>query len=138
MTLVMVSAGGVGSVKEGSPFETEVFFSKSHITLQKWFLLMFWWSHEYLVTDAKKIADVDEGTAIVYGWLREICSSKLLQTPIVLGGPGIIVQIDESLFRHKPEVFTHSITQFKSNNIEIISESPWKGYLKRSVGIWSL
>ena len=40
----------------------------------------------------------------MYRWLREVCSTKLLQTPIVLGGRGVIVQIDESLFRHKVKV----------------------------------
>ena len=59
----------------------------------------------YPVSDAAKEADVDRGTAIdVYRWLREVCSTKLLSTPIVLGGTGDIVQIDESLFRHKPKV----------------------------------
>ena len=57
------------------------------------------------VTDAAEEAKVSRETAInVYLWLREICSTKLLATPIVLGGPGKTVQIDESLFRHKPKV----------------------------------
>ena len=60
---------------------------------------------EYAVTDAAKIAEVDENTAVdVYQWLREVCSTKLLNTPILLGGPGVTVQIDESQFCHKPKV----------------------------------
>ena len=55
------------------------FFSKSKLTLQQWF--------------------VD-----IYQWLQEVCSTKLLATPIQLGGTGVVVQIDESLFRHKPKV----------------------------------
>ena len=45
-------------------------------------------------------------TAInVYQWLREVCSTTLINgPPILLGGPGKVVQIDESLFRHKPKV----------------------------------
>ena len=33
-------------------------------------------------------------------FLREVCSQKLLQSPIILGGTGRIVQVDESLFSH--------------------------------------
>ena len=33
-----------------------------------------------------------------------MCSTTLLKTTILLGGPGKIVQVDESLFRHKPKV----------------------------------
>ena len=52
-------------------------------------------------------ASVSKTTAIdVYQWLREICSSKLLTMTIKLGGPGKLVQIDESLFRHKLKVKT--------------------------------
>ena len=40
----------------------------------------------------------------IYQWLQKVCSTKLLSSPIVLGGPGVVVQIDESLFRHKPKV----------------------------------
>ena len=35
--------------------------------------------------------------------MREICSRQLEDHPFELGGPGKTVQIDESLFRHKPK-----------------------------------
>ena len=57
------------------------------------------------VTTACKEAEVAIMTAIdVYQWLREVCSTKLLATPIKLGGPGAVIQADESLFYHKPKV----------------------------------
>ena len=40
----------------------------------------------------------------VYQWLREVCSTFLLSDPMKLGGPGIVVQVDESQFSHKPKV----------------------------------
>ena len=40
----------------------------------------------------------------VYRWFREVCSTTLLNTTILLGDPGKIVQVDESLFRRKPTV----------------------------------
>ena len=53
-------------------------------------------------------AEVDRHSAIdIYQWLREVCSTRLLRDPpIVLGGQGVTVQVDESLFRHKPKVAT--------------------------------
>ena len=98
------------TIKDGS------FFSKSHLTLQKWLLLMYLWARPYTVTDAMEEADVDRRTAIdIYQRLREVYSTKLLSSPIVLGGPGVVVQIDESLFRHKPKVNKNiSVTIIKS------------------------
>ena len=87
------------SVRDGS------FFHKSKFTLQKWLILFYWSVREYPVTDAAEEAKVEPNTAVaVYQWLREVCSMKLIQTRIQLGGNGAIVQIDESLFRHKPKV----------------------------------
>ena len=41
----------------------------------------------------------------VYQWLCEVCSTRMItRRPVVLGGPGAIVQINESLFQHKPKV----------------------------------
>ena len=100
---------GRKSIREGS------FFSNSRLTLQQWLLLIYWWARQYPVTDA---ANVDRGTACdVYRWLREVCSLRLLTTPIMLGGPGV-VQIDESLYRHKPKVI---IIQYSYSIFTVLS-----------------
>ena len=50
-------------------------------------------------------AEISSRVAIdINQWLREVCTAKLLQTQIILGGPGVVVKIAESLFRHKPKV----------------------------------
>ena len=88
------------------------FFQQTRISLQKWLILIYWWVREYAVTDAMEEAEVSKHVTVdVYQWLREVCSTKLTSQNIQLGGPGHIVQIDESLFRHKPKVKKH-ITLF--------------------------
>ena len=81
-------------------------FSKSRLPLNKWMLIIYWWAKQYPVTDCIDEAEVDQRSAIdIYQWLREVCTTRLLRDPpIVLGGQGVIVQVDESLFRHKPKV----------------------------------
>ena len=60
------------------------------------------WSHGTKVTVAAKSVQVSEKSAIqMFHYLREVCTTKLLHTPPQLGGPGVIVQLDESLFNHK-------------------------------------
>ena len=87
------------SIRDGS------FFSKSRLPLRKWVILMYWWARNYPVTDAASEAEVTEASACaVYQWLREVCTTRLMTMPIRLGGPGTIVQIDESLMKHKPKV----------------------------------
>ena len=76
---------------------TSSFFSKSKLPLEKWLLAILWWSRQYPVTQMALEAEITESVAIdIYNWLREVCSTKLLQNPIILGGPGVIVQADES------------------------------------------
>ena len=68
-------------------------------------LILFYWVREYPVTALADVAGLDPKTAVdAYQWLREVCSTALLQTQTVLGGPNVVVQIDESLFRRKPKV----------------------------------
>ena len=89
------------TIRQGS------FFERSKLTLQKWLLLMHWWAKQYPVKDAAAEIGVSLATAIqVYAWMRDVCSHRLctLDPQIKLGGPGIVVSIDESLFSHKPKV----------------------------------
>ena len=87
------------SIREGS------FFAKSRLTLQKWLLIIHLWAREYPVLDTAEEAEISDRVAIdIYQWLREVCTTALLNNPMILGGPGTVVQIDESLFRHKPKV----------------------------------
>ena len=79
------------------------FFFKSKLSLQKWMIAILWWTREYPVIEMSREAEIKEDTACdIYQWLREVCTTHLLATPVVLGGPGVVVQIDESLFKHKP------------------------------------
>ena len=51
-----------------------------------------------MVKKAAETTGISERTTIqVYQYIRDICTTKLLHTPPRLGGPGVIVQIDESL-----------------------------------------
>ena len=62
------------------------------------------WAKESPVTDAADEAEIDICSAVdIYQWPREICTTKLLQASIILGDTGVVVQIDESLFIHKPK-----------------------------------
>lgn len=69
------------------------------------------WARDRPVADAADDVEVSEKAAIdIFQWFREVCSTKLLQSPIVLGGAGVVIQIDESLFCHKQKVKMTVIT----------------------------
>ena len=101
-------AGGVQVVKP-EKLSGKAAFSRSHIfpLIKQWLLLIHLWAKCSPVTSAAEDLEISRPSAVdAYQWLREVCSTKLLQAPIKLGGPGCVVQIDESLFRHKPKVCT--------------------------------
>ena len=63
---------------------------------------MYLWSGETTVKSAADTTGVSQKTIVqLYQYMRDVCSTKLLNTPSDLGGPGVVVQIDESLFNHK-------------------------------------
>ncbi|VDI57254.1 Hypothetical predicted protein [Mytilus galloprovincialis] len=81
---------------------TGSFFEKSKVTLNKWLYAIYLWSQERKVNTVVKQVDIGEKTVIqMYQYLLDVCSTKLLNTPIELGGPGVVVQIDDCLFNHK-------------------------------------
>ena len=104
----MYQTASVGVASPEKVLGTDV-FSKSRLTLQKWLLMMYLWTRDYPVSDASEEAKIDIEIAIdIFQCFREVYSTKFMQTPIVLGGEGV-VQIDESLFRHKPKVCTFKL-----------------------------
>ncbi len=107
------------------------FFEKSKIPLRSWILLINLWAYQLPVCTVAQMVEVNKETAInVFQWLREVCSTKLVNTSIVLGRT---VQIDESLFRHKPKVnkshkYIINIPLLFSTTEE--GQPPWRcGYL---------
>ena len=61
----------------------------------------------YPVTDAAEEAKVSQVTAIqCYQYLHDVCNWRLINRDalLIIGGSGHVVQIDESLFRHKVKV----------------------------------
>jgi len=59
------------------------------------------------------ICDIGVGKKMainIYQWCRDMCSWTSVNGPdIKLGGPGQIVQIDESVFTHQGKVYTSFI-----------------------------
>jgi len=74
------------------------FFAGSHLSLRKALTLMYFWASDTSVAQCTSHVGVSCATVVQwYQYFRDICSWKLLTTPIVLGGVGRIVQIDESV-----------------------------------------
>ena len=86
--------GFVSNAKLVNPYVIVV-FSKSQLSLQKWFLMLWFWAREYPVTEAAVEAEIGHPAPIdIYQWLQ-VCSTKLIQSPVILGGPCKVVQVDE-------------------------------------------
>ena len=70
-----------------------------------------------------------------YQYLRDICSWRFtsVYSPLLLGGPVVVVQIDESLFRHKPKV-KYIVVEMHL----FIAVSLWAAITFRAMGFWDL
>ena len=71
-------------------------------TLSKLVHCIYLWALQASIVQASTQLGVSQQTLVdLYNFLREVCSAALLQNQVLLGGPGRIVQIDESMFAHK-------------------------------------
>ena len=68
--------------------------------------VIFFWVDEEPISKACEHCETTLATGInVYQWPREVCSTRLIQDGNPqLGGPGVVVEIDESCFHHKQKV----------------------------------
>ena len=114
------------------------FFEKSKIPLRTWILLILLWAYQLLVCTVAQLVVLNKETAINgFQWLREVCSTKLVNTSIILGGSGVVVQINESLFRYKPKVnecLEYSHNTHYSVNIPLLFSTTGEGQPPRRCG----
>lgn len=80
------------SIRDGS------YFAKSRLSLSQLLLLVYLWSVGTPQNAQATIAGVSYRSVLQWNaFIRDICSTWLLRNPVRLGGPGIVVQIDESV-----------------------------------------
>ena len=93
--------------REDFPLRDGTWLKGSKLSYRKIILFIYCWSKELTSIafcenelDIKKTAVVDWNN-----YLREVCAFTLINNPVVIGGPGTHVEIDESLFtRRKNQV----------------------------------
>ena len=95
---------GCVKYKYTTTIRTGSFFANSNLSLQTWIHALYLWSERIGEKQASRQAGVSEKTMIdCYSFFREVCSRYLQANPIQLGGPGTVVEVDESCFSHKPK-----------------------------------
>ncbi|KAM0674632.1 hypothetical protein GVAV_001819 [Gurleya vavrai] len=66
--------------------------------------ILWKWLGDNTQEEVMREVDVDRSSLIeFYFLLRQCCIRFYDQNPIILGGPDVICQVDESLFKHKAE-----------------------------------
>ncbi|KAG1685698.1 hypothetical protein GQR58_008939 [Nymphon striatum] len=83
----------IDSVRKGS------FFQGSHLEFYKLIDIIYLWSNRTSIGEAKRESGVSIGPLIDwYNFIRGICANCLNDHPVQMGGPGMVVEIDEREF----------------------------------------
>lgn len=94
------------SIRAGS------FLANAHIKLEQFVLLAYFWSYASSVTATASMLGLSEHTIIDwFNMLREICSTHLIHHRQQIGGPGHIVEVDESLVSKRKYNRGHAVPQ---------------------------
>ena len=80
------------------------FFYNVHVSLQNLLLLTFIFALKTPIKLATSLFQGDVSHVTIKQWfnfLREVCSQHLFRHPTMLGGPGVVVELDESALGRK-------------------------------------
>ena len=106
------------------------FFENLHFPIAKYIYLFYYWASQTSITIASEHFNISETTLINhYNFCRDICSWKLLQRPIRLGGPGIIVETDESVFVKAKYNIGHALNRSQRWVFGLYDTQSKQGYL---------
>ena len=84
------------SIRSGS------FLSHHHVTLKNFVLLAYFWAYEMPNCTAAEMLGLHPNTVVQwFSYLRDAASNHLLRNPMQIGGPGRIVEIDESVIARR-------------------------------------
>ena len=84
------------SIRNGS------FFAKFRLSLADvWTVILMWCENESVCNTSRNFGICRPTIKKIYEELRSIVAIQQSNDPVCLGGPGIVCQIDESLFSHK-------------------------------------
>lgn len=87
-----------GSSKPTKGYKVGTFFEGSRLSTKDIFLLSYLWAHD-LGTQAHQMFEVEIASEATVQWkqyFRDVCASYFFQHPQQVGGPGTIVEIDET------------------------------------------
>ena len=78
----------------------DTFFDKSNLRIRTILDLIRCWAYEELsFKKAQREFAISEHTFVNWrNFMRDICAEYFMQNPMMIGGPGVVVQIDESMF----------------------------------------
>lgn len=84
--------------RKHSSIVSGTFYANSHIPLPKQIYLTYYWASNIQISTAEHNLDICSSSLVDwYNFHRDMCSWKLNQLAITLGGPGVVVQVDESV-----------------------------------------
>ncbi|XP_043924634.1 uncharacterized protein LOC122799563 [Protopterus annectens] len=84
-----------GICRRSSGLLAGTYFYKCRLPLRTLILLIHTWAMKFPAKDAFMFVGIPRNTAVNwYRLLQDVCSWKMLQAPIKLGGPGKVVQVD--------------------------------------------
>lgn len=109
------------------------FFFRSRLSLQTWIQIIYCWSIKMTQVQTATFANINTKTATkCYSSIREACSTHLRNSRIELGGPGAVIQLDESLFSKKAKYHRGRVgkKQIWVFGILDTSQTPAIGYME--------
>ena len=88
--------------KQTVSIRKDTIFFNSKINLQKWVQLIYCWCFEFSEAATVNLTNISRRSIQdIFASFRMACSQYFKDFPVQLGGPGVVVQIDESCFSHK-------------------------------------